>query len=656
MKRSPAAQKIFLGFIDFLMLNVAFWGTHWIKYQSFSLSRIHNQLLIVFWVLWVLVLLFSQKIATMQRGTRWEAIRIITKTNVLLIMLVPFSITSLRMMDASRIQAYVPCLVFYGLEVVGCLVFHRWFRRDSYTMPKLESARAKAQKASPILLTIGAVLLLISYLVAFKVRRHIIPNEDVYLDFILLLYAFWLVSAILTNKYDKANFQHYNLWLSANVKSTILMAGGVTILVFGTRFFSVTRLMIFGPILVYFLLESIFSYICFLYFRHGGNIRDIEDVREVAKITQSENDALQQETEEAPSAVSDPVEVKLNNALEFLSPKLFDFIKENIDLSSIDRKESVLLSTDDLFNVTSLDQGKLKLFINLHKLNDIRWFNQYFLSVYAKLARSGYLIGYAHTIEMQKNYFQAKYPQGIYQILFAMHFVWNRVVPKLPWTQKLYFALTKGRNRAVSIAEVFGRFYFCGFRIVAEKNMDNRLYFIAQKFKAPSLDRNPTYGPIIRLKRSGGANGLITVYKFRTMHPYSEYLQEYIYEKNNLQKGGKFKDDLRVTSWGKFLRKTWLDELPMLYNWIKGDLQLLGVRPLSKQYLGLYGDKLRELRARVKPGLIPPFYADLPKTLDEILESERRYIEAYLAHPLSTQCRYFCKCFFNIAIRKARSG
>jgi hypothetical protein len=221
----------------------------------------------------------------------------------------------------------------------------------------------------------------------------------------------------------------------------------------------------------------------------------------------------------------------------------------------------------------------------------------------------------------------------------------------------VYYALTKGRNRIVSKAEVFGRLYFCGFRIAAERVMDDRLYFIAQKVKAPSSDTNPTYGPIIRLKRfCGGGNHLIVVYKFRTMYPYSEYLQKYIYERNKLEKGGKFKDDFRVTAWGKFLRKTWLDELPMLYNWLKGDLQLIGVRPLSNQYLSLYDPRVRQLREKVKPGLIPPFYADLPDTLGKIQESEIRYIESYLHRPFLTQLTYLYKSLRNILINNARSA
>ncbi len=289
-------------------------------------------------------------------------------------------------------------------------------------------------------------------------------------------------------------------------------------------------------------------------------------------------------------------------------------------------------------------------------MNDLRWFNRYFLAIHSKLKTGGYLVGRAHTIETHRAHFAARYPAAIEKFLYGIDFIWNRVCPKLPMTKKIYFAVTRGRNRIVSKAEVLGRLYFYGFQVVAETVIERNFYFIAQKVKGPSQDLSPTYGPLVKLKRCGANNRPITVYKFRTMYPYSEYLQEYVYAHNHLEEGGKFKDDFRITAWGRMMRTFWLDELPMLYNWLRGDLKLLGVRPLSQQYLGLYSERLRELRKTVRPGLLPPFYADLPVTLEEIMESECRYIEAYLNRPLRTQSRYFCKCLTNIVLRKARSG
>jgi len=79
------------------------------------------------------------------------------------------------------------------------------------------------------------------------------------------------------------------------------------------------------------------------------------------------------------------------------------------------------------------------------------------------------------------------------------------------------------------------------------------------------------------------------------------------------------------------------------------------VRPLSAHYLSLYSKDLQEMRKKVKPGLIPPFYADMPVTFDEICESERRYIQAYEENPVKTQWVYFWKAFWNIVFKGARS-
>ena len=92
------------------------------------------------------------------------------------------------------------------------------------------------------------------------------------------------------------------------------------------------------------------------------------------------------------------------------------------------------------------------------------------------------------------------------------------------------------------------------------------MHFILKKAKPPRTDPNPTYGPLIRLKRLGKDGKVIYIKKLRTMHPYSEYLQDYVYQTNALQEGGKFRDDFRVTSWGRILRTLWIDELPQFIN------------------------------------------------------------------------------------------
>lgn len=239
--------------------------------------------------------------------------------------------------------------------------------------------------------------------------------------------------------------------------------------------------------------------------------------------------------------------------------------------------------------------------------------------------------------------------------MYSIDFIIKRVFPKFILTKKIYFFLTRGENRVISRAEVLGRLYSCGFDIVAERFIGRLYFFVVKKNKMPAYDMNPTYGPFVKLKRIGMGGKMIKVYKLRTMHPYAEYLQDYVYQNNDLEEGGKFKNDFRISSAGKILRMFWLDELPMLVNFFKGDLKLFGIRPLSKQYFDLYSEELKEKRIKFKPGLIPPFYADMPKTLEEIQESEMRYLNAYEKHPFKTDFVYFWKAFYNIIFKKVRS-
>jgi hypothetical protein len=62
------------------------------------------------------------------------------------------------------------------------------------------------------------------------------------------------------------------------------------------------------------------------------------------------------------------------------------------------------------------------------------------------------------------------------------------------------------------------------------------------------------------------------------------------------------------------------------------------------------------MRKKAKPGLVPPFYADLPKTFSEICDSEERYLQAYQKNPIRTQWIYFWKVFSNIVFKGVRSN
>lgn len=273
------------------------------------------------------------------------------------------------------------------------------------------------------------------------------------------------------------------------------------------------------------------------------------------------------------------------------------------------------------------------------------------------LDNGGYLMCNCRTSAVKKAVIYSRYPKGVNRVYYGFHYLWHRVFPKIKGLKNIYFAATKGRNRTFHRVEILGRLYHAGFEVLYENTAHGEFRVLARKVKEPVTEGVPSSSPIAKLNRVGKGGRIITVYKFRTMYSYSEYLQEYVYQHRRLDNTGKFYHDYRVNTIGALLRKTWLDELPMVVNMLKGEMKLVGVRPLSRQFFNLYTPEMQQLRIRTKPGLLPPLYYEKvqPETLEGIQESERRYIESYLKHPLRTDWRYFWGIMGNIFIKHKHS-
>lgn len=138
-------------------------------------------------------------------------------------------------------------------------------------------------------------------------------------------------------------------------------------------------------------------------------------------------------------------------------------------------------------------------------------------------------------------------------------------------------------------------------------------------------------GPIFFAHKRIGKNGkYINVYKFRSMHHNSKEIFENFTEEQRKEYNENFKldNDPRVTRIGEFLRKTSLDELPQLINIIKGDMSIVGPRPIvdeEKAKYGVYFDKF----ISVIPGLTGYWQANgrSDTTYDERVQMDMYYID-----------------------------
>lgn len=319
-------------------------------------------------------------------------------------------------------------------------------------------------------------------------------------------------------------------------------------------------------------------------------------------------------------------------------------------------KYTLVISTTNDFNILNYSND-CRAIINLSRVNDIRYINKFFESVNSKLNKNDLYISCLETFTARRE----RKPIGKIPILasiyFSMEFVFMRVFPKMWGFKKIYFLLTRGRNRLLSKAEVLGRLVSCGFEIIDYQTFNGLMYVVSKKVKEPEFNMNASYGPLYKMPRMGKNGKMIGVYKFRTMHPYAEYLQDYVLKINGYAESGKPADDFRLTPWGKFLRRYWFDETPQLINILKGELKLVGIRPISERYFQDIPKDLQELRLKQKPGCIPPYVAlDRKSSVDGVLQAEREYLTEKSKNPYTTDIKYFFKAIFNIVFKRKRSA
>jgi len=350
----------------------------------------------------------------------------------------------------------------------------------------------------------------------------------------------------------------------------------------------------------------------------------------------------------------------LKNKIEFEYLKdyeeVFTVLNSMLDLKSFDMRKAIIIKSDEPNNISLQQPNSYQLFINLHILNDQSELNNYLRNIRNSLVEGGVFVGALHPHLYRYIRFIKKYKFWIGNILYFLDLIWKRVFPKLPITRVIYSTFRKDKDQAISLAEGLGRLVYTGYKILDLAVLDDVVYFAAVKDKALDPENKSFYSPIFKMNKIGQHGKEISVYKLRTMYPYAEYMQDYILKVSGYSNIGKPAQDFRLPFWGRVFRKYWLDEIPQLVNVLKGEMKLVGARPLSKRVYNDYPLDLRKIRDKYKPGCIPPYVSLMMQSMDESIKAERIYFKNKSEHPYLTDIKYFFAAFYNIFIKKMRSA
>lgn len=475
----------------------------------------------------------------------------------------------------------------------------------------------------------------------FSAEKATILN---YIYAFIAILVYWLIVAYC--------FQRYRVQHSYKFLRELGIVLIVALIVYFSFYFGADKIIVFQNVSIYVINSMVvtmfvISYLIILiyqFYRYATNMdevlpqvepRQVATVRKAAKVIDA-----------------DEHEDIRNEIRIYTDQESLDFIEKHIDLTSTNTR---LFASTTQFNFNTIRQYRYDALVNLAKLNSIRGINLIFNKVNEKLPDEGLWCICYQSIDQLRESINRKYPPIVRELLQAFAFFTKRILPKIALTSRLYFDITKGKHRYFSHTEILGRLYYCGFEVVSECTTPNLNWVVARRKTNPQHLVHKRYGIIIKLPRVCKNKEIRPIYKMRTMYPYAEYIQSYMYQKAGTDDIGKIKNDIRVTGWGRVFRKFWIDELPMIWNFVKGDLKIVGVRPLSMANFSTYPQYLQEKRTKVKPGLIPPMYYDMPKNDKEFYDSEERYIDRYLKSPIKTDIQYFFKALYNIFIKRARS-
>lgn len=136
--------------------------------------------------------------------------------------------------------------------------------------------------------------------------------------------------------------------------------------------------------------------------------------------------------------------------------------------------------------------------------------------------------------------------------------------------------------------------------------------------------------PVFKQLRCGRNGKTFQMYKFRSMYVTAEEQLESLLQKNEMDGPAfKIKNDSRITRVGRFIRRTSIDELPQLWNILKGDMSIVGPRPALPREVEQYKDEWKQ-RMYVTPGLTC-YWQTIPQknsmSFDEWMALDMKYIE-----------------------------
>jgi len=646
--------------VDLVILGLSYLAADWLADGRIRFGSYHSNL-IPFAVLWIVFSFINDKYSAGKRESLIKDIKAVLLSNFNVVALSSLLIFGFKYGDISRLVFLVAPFIATVAEIalITLLKQSRWraLRREIGALPKPDSSEY-AFALYDLIIWVSSYLGVFSfYFFSGSIKGGLL---EPYMYLLVYSTIVSYIASLLTRKMQVKGKISFSDYLIPVINSSAITMIALAVAIVAFQRYEISRTVVFLSVAVSFVFDLFIVSILFNN-RISGVCEEDEDlhllafqavlckVKEVEEIYNPRKFYYQAQGNET---LYHRLEKDLSNAE-------IGFVSLNIDIGEAPGDIPLLISSGPVEELDGYADDFLEVLFNKTPVNEIAAPNQYFRKVHLKLKGGGYFIGSARTSDLGSIRNREDFTRPVYVGLVAINFLVEDILLRSLGLQKVFNIFGSKVRHSFSKTEVLGRLVVCGFKNIDVTHINNRMYFIAYKASEPKADQLQLYSAFINLRRLGKFGRDILVYKFRTMYPYSEYLRDFAIQKcGYVETGdgaGKIENDFRVTEIGRIMRKYWLDELPQLINILRGEIKLVGVRPLEPGCLKTYPLPFLKRRLKYKPGLLAPYAAHIHRNMDEYIQAEIRYLDEYDRHPFLTDLKYFFWITWNILTGKVRS-
>ncbi|MDZ7821475.1 MAG: hypothetical protein U5N26_06490 [Candidatus Marinimicrobia bacterium] len=395
----------------------------------------------LFFVAWIFLSFIFGKYRFEHRRVGHEIIAILLNAFVAWGLLSLFVI-SFEMYHKSYDSLFLQILLVVGIEIISRIIYYL-ANRKRYRKGKFSYFRhlhLRNNQWGLMFLNLLWVFLAFMFLIWLKpaTLRIYLPTFYPYLIG-LLIWEF--IINLFTGKHRLAEKERFRDFLVPIIRANIFTFFLLAILVYLFHFFDYSRLIVFGTVVLSTVIECIFALYISL---HSKVIRNMDESETILAVTPS--DAKEVRADDTGPARYPDLPANEASVLPLLEgflaesyPRLFTLLKKHINVRGIRDRECMVLDTQTVFNIENIPAGSQKLLINLHKVNDFKRINDYFELLNEKIESGGYLVSSGETIKGVYAQFLKRYPRPFGRLFYFLHFLFRRVLPKLPVTREINY-------------------------------------------------------------------------------------------------------------------------------------------------------------------------------------------------------------------------